>query len=75
MCAGQTGRQPAQLPGLSAAGLRVERGIGNLAGDPDNTLPLPRVSGPNKKYNNVCCADLGIILCAYDEEQLEITLK
>lgn len=47
---------------VHVAGLRAKRGIGNLAVDPHNTLPLPQVSGPNKKYHNVCCADLEIIL-------------
>lgn len=41
VCAGQTGRQPAELPGLSVAGLRAGKGIGNLAVDPDSSPPLP----------------------------------
>lgn len=45
---GQTGRQPAETTVFGVAGLRAEGGIGDLGLGPDNTLPLPRVSGSNK---------------------------
>lgn len=39
--AGQTGRQPAETPVFSVAGLRAEGGIGDPALGPANKLPLP----------------------------------